>query len=156
MSLDTVPYTANAHPMRGRDGASPRGDGRLDVQGSSPGTPGSGTTPEMHHSPTAKLVFFPRRSMLMSTVSSSPTWRTVLVTVAAAGAFGLVLLAAPSYAQTATTKETTMAQRETTTAAIRPFHVHVPDEALVDLRRRIAATRWPDKRSEPHSGRFAS
>src|SRR5512133_1014467 len=29
--------------------------------------------------------------------------------------------------------------------AIRPFHVNVPDEALVDLRRRIAATRWPDK-----------
>ena len=29
--------------------------------------------------------------------------------------------------------------------AIRPFHVHVPDEALKDLRRRLAATRWPDK-----------
>ena len=32
-------------------------DGRLDVQVSSPGTPGTGTTPERHHSPTAKLVF---------------------------------------------------------------------------------------------------
>jgi pimeloyl-ACP methyl ester carboxylesterase len=29
--------------------------------------------------------------------------------------------------------------------AIRPFRVDVPDEALADLRRRIAATRWPDK-----------
>ena len=29
--------------------------------------------------------------------------------------------------------------------AIRPFHVHVPEEQLVDLRRRIAATRWPDQ-----------
>ena len=29
--------------------------------------------------------------------------------------------------------------------AIRPFHIDVPEEALVDLRRRIAATRWPDK-----------
>jgi pimeloyl-ACP methyl ester carboxylesterase len=29
--------------------------------------------------------------------------------------------------------------------AIRPFRVSVPDEALVDLRRRIAATRWPEK-----------
>jgi pimeloyl-ACP methyl ester carboxylesterase len=28
---------------------------------------------------------------------------------------------------------------------IRPFHISVPDEQLVDLRRRIAATRWPDK-----------
>jgi pimeloyl-ACP methyl ester carboxylesterase len=29
--------------------------------------------------------------------------------------------------------------------AIRPFHVDVPDEALEDLRRRIAATRWPER-----------
>ena len=29
--------------------------------------------------------------------------------------------------------------------AIRPFRIHVPQEALVDLRRRIVATRWPDK-----------
>ena len=29
--------------------------------------------------------------------------------------------------------------------AIRPFRVHVPEEQLVDLRRRIAATRWPDQ-----------
>jgi pimeloyl-ACP methyl ester carboxylesterase len=28
---------------------------------------------------------------------------------------------------------------------IRPFHVDVPDEALEDLRRRIAATNWPEK-----------
>jgi pimeloyl-ACP methyl ester carboxylesterase len=29
--------------------------------------------------------------------------------------------------------------------AIRPFRINVPDEALFDLRRRIAATRWPDR-----------
>src|SRR3984885_15129483 len=28
---------------------------------------------------------------------------------------------------------------------IRPFHVSVPDEQLVDLRRRVKATLWPDK-----------
>ena len=28
--------------------------------------------------------------------------------------------------------------------AIRPFRISVPDEQLLDLRRRIAATRWPD------------
>jgi pimeloyl-ACP methyl ester carboxylesterase len=32
-----------------------------------------------------------------------------------------------------------------TTAAIRPFHVDFPEERLDDLRRRIAATRWPSK-----------
>ena len=29
--------------------------------------------------------------------------------------------------------------------SIRPFRASVPDEALSDLRRRIAATRWPEK-----------
>jgi len=30
-------------------------------------------------------------------------------------------------------------------AAIRPFRVHVGDDQIADLRRRIAATRWPDE-----------
>lgn len=29
--------------------------------------------------------------------------------------------------------------------AIRPFHVSVPEQDLLDLRRRLAATRWPDR-----------
>ncbi|HSY42705.1 MAG TPA: hypothetical protein VK811_02270, partial [Candidatus Acidoferrum sp.] len=28
---------------------------------------------------------------------------------------------------------------------IRPFHINIPDEDLADLRRRILATRWPDR-----------
>ena len=35
-----------------------------------------------------------------------------------------------------------MATQDTT---IRPFSVHIPDEDLDDLRRRILATRWPDR-----------
>ncbi|HSS09936.1 MAG TPA: epoxide hydrolase N-terminal domain-containing protein, partial [Acidimicrobiales bacterium] len=31
-----------------------------------------------------------------------------------------------------------------TSADIRPFHIDVPEEKLDDLRRRIAATRWPN------------
>ena len=38
-----------------------------------------------------------------------------------------------------------MAVTTDTSAAVRPFHVHFPDEALEDLRSRVAATRWPDK-----------
>jgi pimeloyl-ACP methyl ester carboxylesterase len=30
-------------------------------------------------------------------------------------------------------------------SAIRPFRINVPDEKLVDLRRRIAATQWPER-----------
>jgi pimeloyl-ACP methyl ester carboxylesterase len=40
-------------------------------------------------------------------------------------------------------KETTMTTM--TQSAVRPFHINVPEEALVDLRRRIAATQWPER-----------
>jgi pimeloyl-ACP methyl ester carboxylesterase len=45
--------------------------------------------------------------------------------------------------ETATTQPGTVSPADTD--AIRPFRVKVPQEALDDLRRRIAATRWPDK-----------
>ena len=32
-----------------------------------------------------------------------------------------------------------------TAIEIHPFHVEIPEQALDDLRRRIAATRWPSK-----------
>jgi len=51
-----------------------------------------------------------------------------------AAALGIVILAAQGVPASATSD-----------ATIRPFKVHVTDAALVDLRRRIAATRWPDK-----------
>ena len=37
------------------------------------------------------------------------------------------------------------AQRAATDDTIRPFRAEIPEEAIADLRRRIAATRWPDK-----------
>ena len=49
-----------------------------------------------------------------------------------------------------------------TATEIRPFQVEMPEEALADLRRRIAAARWPEKETvadgagvscEPHSNR---
>jgi len=36
-------------------------------------------------------------------------------------------------------------QTHETTPAVRPFRVDMPDETIADLRRRLAATRWPDK-----------
>ena len=38
---------------------------------------------------------------------------------------------------------TTVAQQ--TGSAIRPFHAAIPEEALTDLRRRLATTRWPSR-----------
>ncbi|MDW3686577.1 epoxide hydrolase [Cupriavidus sp. CV2] len=37
------------------------------------------------------------------------------------------------------------ASAQADTTLVRPFHVHVSDSALADLRQRIAATRWPDQ-----------
>ena len=67
-------------------------------------------------------------------------------------ALGLsVSLSSPALAQV----QTTAASRQGRSApvsseavgddAIRPFRVRVPDADLTDLRRRLAATRWPDK-----------
>ena len=72
----------------------------------------------------------------MTTNSSSPTRRQVLATTAAAGALGLGLSGIFDAAQ---------ADEAARTNAIRPFRVNVPEAALADLRRRLAATRWPDK-----------
>jgi pimeloyl-ACP methyl ester carboxylesterase len=66
----------------------------------------------------------------MTALSLSHTRRALLAGAAAAGAVCLIpaqLLAA------------------TEASAIRPFSINFPDEALVDLRRRIAATRWPER-----------
>jgi pimeloyl-ACP methyl ester carboxylesterase len=64
---------------------------------------------------------------------------TAAMGIAAAGAYGLL----PAQAAAASEE-----------GAIRPFHVSVPEEQLVDLRRRIAATRWPDKETvaDPSQG----
>jgi hypothetical protein len=66
----------------------------------------------------------------MSAASSLATRRSLLVGAAAAGAMGLPL-------------EVLRAAADDT--PIRPFRVEIPEEALLDLRRRIAATRWPDR-----------
>ena len=71
-----------------------------------------------------------------------------------AAAFLLVLLAAPAYAQLRTSGEfkdsiatpaATKAGATPEDKSIRPFRVHVPESALVDLRQRLAAARLPDR-----------
>jgi len=38
--------------------------------------------------------------------------------------------------------------------SIRPLRANIPQEALVDLRRRIAATRWPNKETVADQSQF--
>ncbi len=59
----------------------------------------------------------------------SPTRRDVLATSAAVSAVSLL------------SEHVAAADGST----IRPFRINVPEEALTDLRRRIAATRWPER-----------
>jgi pimeloyl-ACP methyl ester carboxylesterase len=69
-------------------------------------------------------------SMIISATSLSPTRRQLLATTVAAGALSVF-------------PEMLLAAADDT--SIRPFQANVPDEALADLRRRLQATRWPDK-----------
>jgi pimeloyl-ACP methyl ester carboxylesterase len=68
--------------------------------------------------------------MIMSAMSSSPNRRSFLAAAAAAGAAGVV---------------SSKLQAGTEDLVIRPFHIDVSDDALADLRRRIAATKWPER-----------
>jgi len=70
---------------------------------------------------------------LMKENAMSATWPTRRALLAASAATAAVSLLPADFA--------TAAEDNT----VRPFKINVPDEALVDLRRRIAATRWPDR-----------
>ena len=52
---------------------------------------------------------------------------------------------AASAATAASSRVSRQARVETKSDAIREFHVNVPDSELAELRRRINATRWPDR-----------
>jgi pimeloyl-ACP methyl ester carboxylesterase len=75
--------------------------------------------------------------MVMSDLKSSATRRDVLIAAAATGAASII--PAPLHAEA---------------SEIRPFQVHFPDDALADLRQRIAATRWPPQElvTDPSQG----
>ena len=82
----------------------------------------------------------------MPVEQSSPTRRSLLAISAAGGAFGAALFADPGYT------EPTVAGGAS--AAIRPFHFKASEDDLADLRRRIKATRWPERETvtDPSQG----
>jgi pimeloyl-ACP methyl ester carboxylesterase len=79
----------------------------------------------------------------MSADPLSPTRRDFLATSAAAGAVSL--LTAHLAEAGSSSNDSGAIQTSDKDAAIRPFHINVPEEELVDLRRRITATRWPEQ-----------
>jgi pimeloyl-ACP methyl ester carboxylesterase len=70
-----------------------------------------------------------------------------------ATAFGLLLMAASGYAQAARNEIAVSrltilrpdAVSQTDSTEIRPFHFTATEEQLADLRRRVAATKWPER-----------
>ena len=92
------------------------------------------------------------------------TFKEMRRSLTAASVLGLLLLASPGYAQigTAATTEPPMSTQALYTSApsarpraaagdtaMRPFQFRTSDEALADLRRRIAATKWPGRETVP-------
>ena len=79
----------------------------------------------------------------------SPLRRGLLAGSAAALLARLFTFASPTQAQTMTTSEATRATERSKQAvgksAIRPFRVSFPEAELTDLRRRIKATKWPER-----------
>ena len=76
-------------------------------------------------------------------------WRRPLTITATAAGCAVAVVAAAKPSPRESTMTHTMirdaAAPESTTTAIHSFRVAVPEADLVDLRRRLAATRWPDK-----------
>lgn len=85
----------------------------------------------------------------MSRAVTPSVWQFALARRAISGtavlaAFGFAGAMQPAFAADSAPKAAA-AQRASTDESIRPFKVHVPQRQLDDLRKRIAATRWPDK-----------
>ena len=84
--------------------------------------------------PLARIVDLAKANLLVPSITR--TMQSAMSAAARAfgvGAFGVALFATPGYA---------VAAEET---SIRAFRVNIPQAALDDLRRRIAATQWPEK-----------
>ena len=83
----------------------------------------------------------------VSSLTTDPRCMSLLTAAA-----GVVLLAAHGYAQAIPTANASAisplpvkVRSVAEDRSIRPFRINVPEGALVDLRRRIATTRWPDR-----------
>jgi pimeloyl-ACP methyl ester carboxylesterase len=101
---------------------------------------------------------FGSRTGLWIQQGATMTFAAVPHGLTAVTALGLLLFVSPSYAQTFAAKEPTMTSQlqytgQTATQpraaaesnTIRPFQFHASETALGELRRRVAATQWPEK-----------
>lgn len=83
----------------------------------------------------------------MSSFNITTVYRSLLKGSVSAVSFALAVHAGSGFAQTNPAAPVAAAQSSDVKedVTIRPFRISVPEEALADLRRRIAATRWPER-----------
>ena len=90
-----------------------------------------------------RKVLYITKTSTKSTIG--PLLRLLVVFVAAiVSLVSFTTLLAQETAKSSAQSHSAVEVRTGEDGAIRPFHVNVPQEALDDLRRRVAATRWPD------------
>ncbi|MFK4445982.1 pimeloyl-ACP methyl ester carboxylesterase [Caballeronia udeis] len=78
--------------------------------------------------------------------SSRRRFVSVAAATVAAGSLSQLAFAEPDQAVTEVAQSTSGDK-----TAIRPLRVHVPESQLIDLRRHIKATRWPENYQAPRS-----
>ncbi|MGN8342504.1 epoxide hydrolase family protein [Pseudomonas sp. SMV71] len=81
----------------------------------------------------------------MLVTSSAIAWPRCLARSASISLLTLALSAASGGAWAATSAEPSGASAPSQSDAIRPYHIHVDEAKLTEMRKRIAASRWPDK-----------
>ncbi|MGB6976319.1 MAG: epoxide hydrolase family protein [Gammaproteobacteria bacterium] len=89
----------------------------------------------------------------MLSTTFTPNWRSFITNSAFLYVLSVAFFSSASFAQTtsvtgaqtANISQTNTNKTSTEDTAIHPFHVHFPQAQLVDMRKRITATRWPDK-----------
>ena len=96
--------------------------------------------------------------MVGSAVAATQRWHAPTLVLGGQKGEIAVNIRPPSYAKTASANGTAasvnsplpvMLDVAADDAAIRPFRVDVPEESLVELRLRLAGTRWPDQETVP-------
>src|SRR5215467_13203388 len=113
------------------------------------------THAKLKYPPRSDTLVLARSRTIEAALSSSPTRRGFLYGSLAALSVSLFVFVSPNYAETMTmttsdTDAVVVAAAPTTGQAaedqsIRPFTFNAPQAKLDDLRRRVAATQWPEK-----------
>src|SRR5262245_33729975 len=111
------------------------------------------TFEKLRYPPRSDMLVLARSRTIETALSSSPTRHRFLAGSVAALLVSLFVCVSPNYAETMTTFDTgavvVAAAAATSQPAedqsIRPFTFNAPQAKLDDLRRRLAATQWPEK-----------